>query len=86
MTILTTLLKSYLQMPDYLISSVSEMKRYLVKVINTESRLVEVHGDTEESAILKAKDGYGNWIKFPVITTEVEVVQRPEDDDLFKEL
>lgn len=65
-----------------LIYSISEMRKYIVKVINTESRLVEVRGDTEESAILKARDGYGNWVKSPIIETAVEVVRRPADDGL----
>lgn len=60
----------------------SIMKKYIVKVIIKESHLVEVFGDTEESARLKARDGIGSFVKFPVIETHSEVVQGPAEDGL----
>lgn len=53
-----------------------------MKVINTESRLVEVIGETEAKAIEKARDGLGNFVVRPTIETEATVLQ---DSDLFVE-
>jgi|WetSurMetagenome_2_1015567.scaffolds.fasta_scaffold322086_2 hypothetical protein len=58
------------------------MKKYIVKVITKESHLVEVFGETEESARLKARDGYGSFVKFPLIETHSEIVQRPTEEGL----
>jgi len=58
------------------------MRKYLVKVINTESRLVEVIGETEAKAIEKARDGLGNFVVRPTIETETTILQ---DSALFVE-
>lgn len=61
------------------------MKKFLIKVINTESRLVEVHSENEKAALEKAKDGIGNFIIRPIIETEAAVVATEDPNTIFSE-